>query len=196
MKVLASSEEENGCCGCLFLIVIAFALLGGWPIIGLALRVGWVVIVVGFVLLVIIAMIGGAFKSIFSSESEPSSSSFGNRAQDSSKKSSDEAQWRAEQERQWREKQSREPKEKQRNNQRQSEDKYRQRSASSNVNNREQALTILGLSNLVSKVDIKSAYRKLAMRYHPDKLENFGEEFKSLAESKMKEINMAYDFLK
>jgi DnaJ like chaperone protein len=34
------------------------------------------------------------------------------------------------------------------------------------------------------------------MQYHPDKVGHLGEEFKRVAEEKMKEINMAYDFFK
>jgi len=34
------------------------------------------------------------------------------------------------------------------------------------------------------------------MQYHPDKVGHLGEEFKKVAEEKMKEINNAYEFLK
>jgi len=34
------------------------------------------------------------------------------------------------------------------------------------------------------------------MKYHPDKVTHLGQEFRSVAEEKMKEINAAYDFLK
>ncbi len=32
------------------------------------------------------------------------------------------------------------------------------------------------------------------MQYHPDKVGHLGEEFKSIAEEKMKEINVAYGY--
>ena len=44
--------------------------------------------------------------------------------------------------------------------------------------------------------EIKKAYRKLSMQYHPDKVRHLGEEFRLVAEEKMKEINQAYDFFK
>jgi DnaJ like chaperone protein len=55
---------------------------------------------------------------------------------------------------------------------------------------------ILGLSPGASFSEIKAAYRKLSMQYHPDKVGHLGEEFKKIDEEKMKEINRAYEFLK
>jgi DnaJ like chaperone protein len=55
---------------------------------------------------------------------------------------------------------------------------------------------ILGLAPGAGFADIKAAYRKLSMQYHPDKVGHLGEEFKKVAEEKMKEINNAYEFLK
>ena len=43
---------------------------------------------------------------------------------------------------------------------------------------------------------IKKSYRQLSMKYHPDKVSHLGDEFKKVAEEKMKEINAAYDFFK
>ncbi|PID76648.1 MAG: molecular chaperone DnaJ [Deltaproteobacteria bacterium] len=53
----------------------------------------------------------------------------------------------------------------------------------------------LGLKPGASKDEIKRAYRKLSMQYHPDKVRHLGEEFRSIAEEKMKEINAAHDYL-
>ncbi len=50
---------------------------------------------------------------------------------------------------------------------------------------------VLGLSRGASKDDVKSAYRKLAKKYHPDMNEN--NPLKDLAEEKFKEIQWAYD---
>ena len=55
---------------------------------------------------------------------------------------------------------------------------------------------ILGLSPGATFEEIKAAYRKLSMQYHPDKVNHLGEEFRRVAEEKMKELNEAYQFLK
>jgi DnaJ like chaperone protein len=60
----------------------------------------------------------------------------------------------------------------------------------------DQYYAILGLEPGADKDAIKKAYRKLSMKYHPDKVRHLGEEFRAVAEEKMKEINGAYDFFK
>ena len=50
---------------------------------------------------------------------------------------------------------------------------------------------ILGVSKQAGDAEIKQAFRKLAMQYHPDR--NSGD---AKAEQKFKEINEAYDVLK
>ena len=54
---------------------------------------------------------------------------------------------------------------------------------------------ILGVARSASIEEIKHAYRELAAKYHPDKLEHLGEEFKVLAEARFKEIQQAYQEL-
>ena len=49
---------------------------------------------------------------------------------------------------------------------------------------------VLGISKTASQSEIKSAYRKLAVKYHPDK--NPGDK---AAEEKFKQITAAYDVL-
>ncbi|HUT69368.1 MAG TPA: DnaJ domain-containing protein [Desulfatiglandales bacterium] len=42
---------------------------------------------------------------------------------------------------------------------------------------------------------MKNAYRKLANKYHPDKVDHLGDEFRVLAEQRFKEIQEAYQEL-
>jgi DnaJ like chaperone protein len=55
---------------------------------------------------------------------------------------------------------------------------------------------ILEIERGASQEKIKQAYRKLAGKYHPDKVEHLGAEFKALAEQRFKEIQRAYDELR
>ncbi len=55
--------------------------------------------------------------------------------------------------------------------------------------------TVLGVDREASPQEIKSAYRKLANKYHPDKVHAMGDEFKALAEKRFKEIQEAYQAL-
>lgn len=54
---------------------------------------------------------------------------------------------------------------------------------------------ILGLARNATEPEIKKAYRKLAMKYHPDKFSNSSESEKKEAENKFKELNEAYEVL-
>ena len=71
--------------------------------------------------------------------------------------------------------------------------RQRQESASA-VTLEEQYYAVLGLEKGASFDEIKKAYRKLSMQYHPDKVGHLGDEFKGVAEEKMKEINVAYGY--
>ncbi len=53
----------------------------------------------------------------------------------------------------------------------------------------------LGVDKGASESEIKKAYRKKAMKYHPDKFGNAGDKEKVEAEKKFKEINDAYQVL-
>lgn len=54
---------------------------------------------------------------------------------------------------------------------------------------------ILGVKENASKDEIKKAYRKLSLKWHPDKHANDPEDKKKEAEEKFKEISEAYDVL-
>jgi hypothetical protein len=54
---------------------------------------------------------------------------------------------------------------------------------------------VLGVSPGVDQDEIHAAYRKLANQYHPDKVAHLGDEFRTMAEKRFKEIQSAYDKL-
>ena len=57
-------------------------------------------------------------------------------------------------------------------------------------------LSILGIEDGASQDDIKKAYKKLALKYHPDKQDpSASDDEKQVAETKFKEIAEAYDLL-
>jgi DnaJ domain/Protein of unknown function (DUF1232) len=54
---------------------------------------------------------------------------------------------------------------------------------------------VLQISKGASQDEIRTAYKKLVGKYHPDKVLHLGEEFQSLAEERFKEIQDAYQKL-
>ena len=54
---------------------------------------------------------------------------------------------------------------------------------------------ILGVSAQADPEAIRSAYRRLAGQYHPDKVAHLGPEFQEMAEKRFKEIQEAYEKL-
>jgi len=73
---------------------------------------------------------------------------------------------------------------------------HRQRQATETRENDVHFYAVLGLEPGADMETIKKSYRQLSMKYHPDKVSHLGDEFKKIAEEKMKEINAAYDFFK
>jgi len=54
---------------------------------------------------------------------------------------------------------------------------------------------VLGIEKDASPEEIKTAYKQLANKYHPDKVLHLGDEFKEMAEKRFKEIQQAYQEL-
>jgi len=61
---------------------------------------------------------------------------------------------------------------------------------------RKWALDVLELAEGATDDEIKKAYRRMAMKYHPDKVNALGDEERKKAEEKFKEVKRAYDTLK
>lgn len=55
---------------------------------------------------------------------------------------------------------------------------------------------ILDIDKSASDDEVKKAYRKMAMKYHPDKVYNLGAEYQKDAQEKFKKINEAYEQIK
>jgi DnaJ like chaperone protein len=60
------------------------------------------------------------------------------------------------------------------------------------LNKEKDPYNILGVSRDSTQEEIKKAYRQLANKYHPDKVQHLGDEFRELAENRFKEIEAAY----
>jgi DnaJ-domain-containing protein 1 len=54
---------------------------------------------------------------------------------------------------------------------------------------------ILGVQYGSSKQEIKAAYKRLAVQYHPDRVQHLGKEFQELAHKRFVAIQKAYDAL-
>ena len=54
----------------------------------------------------------------------------------------------------------------------------------------------LGVAENASPAEVSAAYHHLAQMYHPDKVAGLAPEFRALADTRMKEINAAYEVLK
>lgn len=62
-------------------------------------------------------------------------------------------------------------------------------------NLQDNAYKILEIDKTASDDDIKKAYRQMAKKYHPDKVEHLGEEHKKGAEEKFRQVQKAYEQL-
>ena len=55
---------------------------------------------------------------------------------------------------------------------------------------------ILEIEPTVNDEEVKKAYRRMAMKYHPDKVSHLGEDFKKVAHEKFRKVQEAYDQIK
>jgi DnaJ like chaperone protein len=63
-------------------------------------------------------------------------------------------------------------------------------------NTLESAYKVLEVEPTVSDDEVKKAYRKMAVAYHPDKVAYLGEEFRKAANEKFQKLNEAYEKIK
>ncbi len=55
---------------------------------------------------------------------------------------------------------------------------------------------ILEIDSSATDEEVKKAYRRMALKYHPDKVSHLGEEYRKSAEEKFKAVNEAYERIK
>jgi DnaJ like chaperone protein len=58
------------------------------------------------------------------------------------------------------------------------------------------AYKVLEIKAEASDDEVKKAYRKMAVKYHPDKVQHLGDDFQKMAEEKFKKLNDAYQQVK
>jgi DnaJ like chaperone protein len=64
------------------------------------------------------------------------------------------------------------------------------------VKSSESAYKILEISKDATDEDVRKAYKRMAIKHHPDKVTHLGEDVQKAANEKFKEVNQAYDQIK
>jgi DnaJ like chaperone protein len=64
------------------------------------------------------------------------------------------------------------------------------------VSQTDAAYKILEIDANVSDDEVKAAFRRMAMKYHPDKVGHLGEDFKKVAHEKFRKVQEAYEQIK
>lgn len=64
------------------------------------------------------------------------------------------------------------------------------------IKDTDSAYKILEIEKSASDEEVKKAYRKMAMKYHPDKVEYLGADFQRAANEKFQKVNEAYETIK
>ncbi len=64
------------------------------------------------------------------------------------------------------------------------------------VKDTESAYKILGITASATDEEVKTAYREMAKKYHPDKVSHLGDDVKKAAEEKFMKVNEAYETIK
>jgi DnaJ like chaperone protein len=55
---------------------------------------------------------------------------------------------------------------------------------------------ILEIHNSASDEELKKAYKKMAVKFHPDKVSHLGEEYQQDAKEKFQKVQQAYESIK
>ena len=55
---------------------------------------------------------------------------------------------------------------------------------------------ILEIEKSANDDEVKKAYRKMAIKYHPDKVSHLGEDFQHMAKEKFQSVQRAYENIK
>ncbi len=72
---------------------------------------------------------------------------------------------------------------------------YSHRASTSSSYNKD-PYRVLGIDSSATDDEVRKAYRKMAMKYHPDRVAGMSEELQRNAADQMKEINQAYEVIK